>query len=36
ANRGRAYRGIFPRAMGRATPKRKETVNIEIVAKEAA
>lgn len=36
ANRGRAYRGIFPRAMGRATPKRKETVNIEIIAKEAA
>ncbi|MCQ8893435.1 MAG: 50S ribosomal protein L22 [Methanolinea sp.] len=34
ANRGRAFRGIFPRAMGRATPKRKETVNIEIVVRE--
>ncbi len=34
ANRGRTFRGIFPRAMGRATPKRKETVNIEIVVRE--
>jgi large subunit ribosomal protein L22 len=34
ANRGRAFRGIFPRAMGRATPKRRETVNIEIVVRE--
>jgi large subunit ribosomal protein L22 len=34
ANRGRGSEGIFPRAMGRATPKRRETVNIEIVVKE--
>lgn len=34
ANRGRGHRGIFPRAMGRATPKRRETVNIEIVVRE--
>jgi len=34
ANRGRAFRGVFPRAMGRATPKRRETVNIEIVVRE--
>ena len=34
ANRGRGLRGIFPRAMGRATPKRRETVNIEIVVRE--
>ncbi len=35
ANRGRRMRGIFPRAMGRATPKFAESVNIEIVVKEA-
>lgn len=34
ANRGRGFRGFFPRAMGRATPKRRETVNIEIVVRE--
>jgi large subunit ribosomal protein L22 len=34
ANRGRGFEGVFPRAMGRATPKRRETVNIEIVVKE--
>jgi large subunit ribosomal protein L22 len=34
ANRGRGFEGIFPRAMGRASPKRRETVNIEIVVKE--
>jgi len=34
ANRGRGFRGMFPRAMGRATPKRRETVNIEIVVRE--
>ncbi|NYT04967.1 MAG: 50S ribosomal protein L22 [Methanomicrobiales archaeon] len=34
ANRGRGMRGVFPRAMGRATPKRRETVNIEIVVRE--
>ena len=36
ANRGRGVEGIFPRAMGRATPKRRETVNIEIVVQEVA
>jgi len=36
ANRGRAQKSFFPRAMGRATPKVRETVNIEIVAKEVA
>lgn len=36
ANRGRAQKGVFPRAMGRATPKVRETVNIEIVAREVA
>ncbi|MDN7025496.1 50S ribosomal protein L22 [Methanoculleus sp. FWC-SCC1] len=34
ANRGRGFKGFFPRAMGRATPKRRETVNIEIVVRE--
>lgn len=34
ANRGRGQKAFFPRAMGRATPKRRETVNIEIVVKE--
>jgi large subunit ribosomal protein L22 len=34
ANRGRAQKAFFPRAMGRATPKVHETVNIEIVARE--
>jgi large subunit ribosomal protein L22 len=34
ANRGRGLRSVFPRAMGRATPKRRETVNIEIVVRE--
>ncbi len=36
ANRGRAQKGFFPRAMGRATPKRRESVNIEIIVKEAS
>jgi len=36
ANRGRAHKAVFPRAMGRATPKARETVNIEIVAREVA
>jgi len=35
ANRGRRMKGIFPRAMGRATPKYAESVNIEIAVKEA-
>ena len=35
ANRGRRQRGIFPRAMGRATPKYAESVNVEIVVREA-
>lgn len=34
ANRGRGMKAFFPRAMGRATPKRHETVNIEIVVQE--
>lgn len=34
-NRGRKMRGIFPRAMGRATPKIAESVNIDIAVKEA-
>lgn len=33
-NRGRCMRGIFPRAMGRATEKKRETTNIEIIARE--
>lgn len=36
ANRGRAHKGVFPRAMGRATPKVRETVNIEIIAREVS
>jgi large subunit ribosomal protein L22 len=34
ANRGRAQKSFFPRAMGRATPKVRETVNLEIVVRE--
>jgi large subunit ribosomal protein L22 len=34
ANRGRGMKAFFPRAMGRATPKRHETVNIEIIVQE--
>ncbi|MBP2133166.1 large subunit ribosomal protein L22 [Methanomicrobium sp. W14] len=34
ANRGRRTRGVFPRAMGRATPKFAESVNVEIIVKE--
>jgi large subunit ribosomal protein L22 len=36
ANRGRAQKAFFPRAMGRATPKVRETVNLEIVVREVA
>lgn len=36
ANRGRGHQAFFPRAMGRATPKRRETVNIEIIVTEVA
>jgi large subunit ribosomal protein L22 len=36
ANRGRAHKAVFPRAMGRATPKVRETVNIEVIAREVA
>jgi len=36
ANRGRAQKSFFPRAMGRATPKVRETVNIEIIVREVA
>jgi large subunit ribosomal protein L22 len=34
ANRGRGHDAFFPRAMGRATPKRRETVNLEVIVKE--
>jgi large subunit ribosomal protein L22 len=34
ANRGRGFDSFMPRAMGRATPKRRERVNIEIIVKE--
>ena len=34
ANRGRRHEAFFPRAMGRATPKNRETVNIEVILKE--
>jgi len=34
ANRGRGFDSMMPRAMGRATPKRRERVNIEIIVKE--
>jgi ribosomal protein L22(archaeal)/L17(eukaryotic/archaeal) len=34
ANRGRGIKAFFPRAMGRATPKRREMVNLEIVVRE--
>lgn len=34
ANRGKGQKAFFPRAMGRATPKRRETVNIEIIVQE--
>ena len=36
ANRGSAQKSFFPRAMGRATPKVRETVNIEVVVREVA
>jgi large subunit ribosomal protein L22 len=34
ANRGRAQKAFFPRAMGRATPKMRESVNLEIIVQE--
>jgi large subunit ribosomal protein L22 len=34
ANRGRAQKSFFPRAMGRATPKVRESVNIEVIVRE--
>ena len=36
ANRGRSQKSFFPRAMGRASPKARETVNIEIIVREVA
>ena len=36
ANRGRAQKSFFPRAMGRATPKVRESVNLEIIVREVA
>ena len=35
AHRGRAWEGRFPRARGRATPKIRETVNVEVILREA-
>lgn len=35
AHRGRAWQGRMPRARGRATPKLRETVNIEVILREA-
>lgn len=35
AHRGRAWEGRFNRARGRTTPKIRETVNVEIILKEA-
>ena len=35
AHRGKSWEGRFPRARGRATPKIRETVNVEIILKEA-
>ena len=34
ANKGRCIKGIFPRAMGRATPKHRDSVNVEIILRE--
>jgi large subunit ribosomal protein L22 len=36
ANRGRRVTGFFPRAMGRATPKRRESVNLEVIVREVS
>jgi len=36
ANRGRRHQAFFPRAMGRATPKNRETVNLEVIVREVA
>ena len=36
ANRGRAQKAFFPRAMGRATPKVRESVYVEVVVREVA
>lgn len=35
AHRGKSWEGRFARARGRATPKIRETVNVEIILKEA-
>ncbi len=34
-NKGRAYMSYFRRARGRSTPKKRETVNVEIILREA-
>jgi large subunit ribosomal protein L22 len=34
ASRGRRMKSVFPRAMGRATPKYADSVNIEIIVRE--
>ncbi len=36
ANRGKRTDAFFPRAMGRATPKRRETVNLEVIVREVS
>jgi large subunit ribosomal protein L22 len=35
AHRGKSWEGRFPRARGRATPKIRETVNVEVILREA-
>ncbi|HJJ46776.1 MAG TPA: 50S ribosomal protein L22 [Methanocorpusculum sp.] len=34
ANKGRYTKSIFPRAMGRATPKHRDSANVEIILRE--
>lgn len=34
ANKGRCMKAIFPRAMGRATPKHRDSVNVELILRE--
>jgi large subunit ribosomal protein L22 len=36
AQRGRAQKAFFPRAMGRATPKVRESVSLEVIVREVA
>jgi large subunit ribosomal protein L22 len=34
ANPGRSYESYFRRARGRSTPKRRESVNVEVIIRE--